>query len=539
MSRKGECRYMSNEVQESCLAPMCINSNERGEEVVSKYTPSGLIELRYWIPTDDEIYFTVEKDCVIGRFDKFLGINHEGHSRFYIKKSHFIKKIHPIVHHLNYYLNFYDTDKELLNAIASIKYLIDKHTKMSIKSFKALILDRIITDQMIERTKAMADDLYCVNINSDNDGKYTSTPKITNAQAKRIVAVTFAIKFIFPLCIHFSNINIHMTTKTSYIPCFNKIFKSIIDRFEECDEKIYIPICEFIEYRIDRSYKADREIWMQKKQLYGITKESYLQELIHEIIIVKGLYKLKYWMSVVSFIDGIVHNSYINFKKENFPSKPVELSAEDTTSDSDDYLNKAEAMEMASYRIDASNLYLNEINNRNVMRQLTKKFGVGITDEELQFYADRTTLNLMNQFLIHSFFTKYFKNPDSVNALSDESRNKLFVYLKRYLQLKDMPIIAQVVTADVKGKFKENSIKNGKFIEKITTSDVWKQIIEEKFKYIKEINTKEDILIKKLSTIINSSFIIIDENTELNGQSMDSIGLDQIIDEFLKFLVII
>ena len=194
---------------------------------------------------------------------------------------------------------------------------------------------------------------------------------------------------------------------------------------------------------------------------------------------------------------------------------------------------------MASYRIDASNLYLNEINNRNVMRQLTKKFGVGVTDEELQFYADRTTLNLMNQFLIHSFFTKYFKNPDSVNALSDESRNKLFVYLKRYLQLKDMPIIAQVVTADVKGKFKENSIKNGKFIEKITTSDVWKQIIEEKFKYIKEINTKEDILIKKLSTIINSSFIIIDENTELNGQSMDSIGLDQIIDEFLKFLVII
>lgn len=523
----------------SFLAPEVINANERNQSPNIQYTPSGLIELRYWIPTDDQIYFAVDGDCVIGRFKKFLGIDNDQYARFSIKKSHFMKLMHPIIHHLNYYLEFYDTDKEMFNALASIKYLIDKRTSMSVKSFKNLIMDRIITDQMIERTKAMAEDLYCININSDKDGKYTTTPKITNEQAKLIVAVSFAIKFIFPLCVHYSTINIHMTTKTSYIPCFNKIFKVIIDRFEECDRKIYVPLCELIEDRIDRSFKSNRELFAQKKQLYGITKESYLQEIIHEIILVKSLYKLDYWKSVVSFIDGIVFSAHRNFNKENYKSKPVELSAEDQTSDNDDFLNRAEAMEMASYRIDESNLFLNEINNRNVMREMDKKFGVGITKEELNFYAERTTLNLMNQFLIHSFFTKYFKNPDSVNSLSDEDRNKLFVYLKRYLQLKGMPIMAQVVTADVQGKFKENVIKNGKFVNKITSSDVWKQIIEEKFKYVRQVNVKEDLLIKKLSTIINSSFIIIDENEELNGQKMDNISLDKIINEFLKFLVIV
>ena len=69
-----------------------------------------------------------------------------------------------------------------------------------------------------------------------------------------------------------------------------------------------------------------------------------------------------------------------------------------------------------------------------------------------------------------------------------------------------MVILPQLCTATMRGKFKENMIKNSKFTEKFQTSDVYQQIVKTKFRYVSAINPKEDILIKRLSTIINSDF---------------------------------
>ena len=101
-----------------------------------------------------------------------------------------------------------------------------------------------------------------------------------------------------------------------------------------------------------------------------------------------------------------------------------------------------------------------------------------------------------------------------------------------------MVFLPQICTAKVHGRFKDNCIKNSRFIEKFSTSSVYQSIIAEKYRYIQELNPKEDPIIKKLSTIINSSFEFVDMDPNLNGYVCNDVNMDIVMDEYMLLLSI-
>ncbi len=498
-------------------------------------------ELNKWECEKGKEYFIYENEVVRARYEEILGLD-KGTilSTFLIIKNHYKDRMADVIKHINYFLTFYDTEKELFLAILSIKFIIDQNNSISQKMFKKLIMDRVVTDTLMNNVKRMANDLYTINIDTDAEGKFKSTPKITNDQARQIVALSFCFRLILPLCIHFSNTNVNFVKKKDYIEAFDKIFIEIIEKFEKDDVKVFNSLYRFVKYQVDRTYNADRAIWKQKKQLYGHTKELYLEEVVHEVIIVKSLHKLEYNKSCVSFIHGVIFGYNKNYRHENYKVKPYEIDGDESNSDSDDYFSHAEALEMSVYRIDESNALINDINNKKVMEVIDRKFSnIPISKDEMKFYKKNCKLNAITQFLIHSFFSRYFNSSYSIYTLNKDDTFKLLIYMKKFLELKGMVILPQICTAKVQGKFKDNSIKNSKFIEKFVSSSVYENIISTKFKYIKELNAKEDPIVKKLSTIINSTFIFVDYDSLIDGYEYKDVNTDIIIDEFLLFLSII
>lgn len=495
-------------------------------------------ELVDFNPSDDQIYFIYENEVVRFRTEKFLNYDHTRFSTFYINKNHYKAKMPDVVHHINYFLAYYDIDKELFMAITSMKYIVDMKPNLKQKAFKELLIERVITDNFVKNVKQMAYDLYQININTDDDDKYKTTPKINNNHARLIVAISFCIRFILPICIHYSNVNNNIVANKAYIDCFNDIYMEVIKIFQCKDCDIYSTLCRFAKYRVDRSFIADKTIWEKKKQLYGITQESVLHNLIHEIIIVKGLYKLAYNRSVVSFIDGLITNTLVHARHENFKYKPIEIEADDG-GDSDDYLSQVESLEMLVYRIDESNIIINEVNTDLVMQEIREKFNIDIPQDEFDFYFDNIKINPMTQLLTHTFYSRYFKYTNAIYSLNRSQTVLLLIYMKKFLQLKGMYLLPQLCTAQIRGKFKDNIIKNTKFVEKFSTSSVYQNIIQSKFRYIMELNPKEDPIIKKLSTIINSTFELVDYNPDINGIIYSDLNVDLIITEFLLFLTII
>ena len=442
-------------------------------------------DLALWEPNYNEIFYLFDGEVVIANYNQYVGLTEEKCTLpiFYIKKNHYKNKMQDIVHHMNYFTKFYDLDRDTYFAIMTVKYQIDTHPEMTEDDFLHYLMDRVITPQFIRKCKAMANDLYTININSDDTGKFKNTPKITNSQARQIVAISFCFRVILPLCIHFSNICPAYAENAAkglqYLDSFSDIFLKIIKR-------------------------------------------------------------LDYHRSCVSFIDGVVHNYESNYLIENYTSKPYEIDSADTSKDSDDSLSHAEALEMASYTRDASSIMISDCNRKKCMKEIDTWYkSFNVTDLEIQFYMDNCKLNEVNVFLLNSFYSSKFKDSYAILSLNKVEVTRLLIYMKKYLQYHKMPILAQILTANITGRYKSNIIKNTKFLESIYTSDVWTDIISNKFEYINELNPKENPIIKYLSVIINCEFEFVDMDPDINGMKMEDITSSDIAPEFLLFLSII
>ena len=148
-------------------------------------------------------------------------------------------------------------------------------------------------------------------------------------------------------------------------------------------------------------------------------------------------------------------------------------------------------------------------------------------------------LRTSNVFLLNSFYSSKFKDSYAILSLNKVEVTRLLIYMKKYLQYHKMPILAQILTANITGRYKSNIIKNTKFLESIYTSDVWTDIISNKFEYVNELNPKENPIIKYLSVIINCEFEFVDMDPDINGMKMEDITSSDIAPEFLLFLSII
>ena len=240
------------------------------------------------------------------------------------------------------------------------------------------------------------------------------------------------------------------------------------------------------------------------------------------------------------YTHRVVHNYESNYLIENYTSKPYEIDSADTSKDSDDSLSHAEALEMASYTRDASSIMISDCNRKQVMKDIDKWYqSFNVKDDEINFYMDNCKLNEINIFLLNSFYSSKFKDSYAILSLNKFEISKLICYMKHYLEYHKMPIIAQILTADITGKYKINLIKNSKFLETIYSSNIYSDIIANKFEYVNELSAKENPILKYLSAIINCEFTFIDTNEQINGHKMEDIATSDVASEFLIFLSII
>ena len=189
-------------------------------------------------------------------------------------------------------------------------------------------------------------------------------------------------------------------------------------------------------------------------------------------------------------------------------------------------------------RIDESNQLINEVNTARVMEDIRQRFNIEVSQEEIDFYFEHMKFNSLTQMLLHAFFSKYFNDTNAIRLLEARYAVELAIYMKKYFQLRGMIIFPQICTAQVRGKFKDACIKNVKFLEKFTTSSVYQNILSQKYRYIAELGLKEDPIIKAISTMLNSTFVFVDTDPDINGLVSDDLNADILVSEFMAFLSI-
>jgi hypothetical protein len=149
-----------------------------------------------WVPEFGDIFYTYDGENVKADYDGKVGKLEEISTLpiYYIKKNHYKSRMDEIVLHMNYFTKFYDLNRETFFSMMALKYYIDTHLDMDQRDFLNKVMSDIVTPSFIAKCKMMSCDLYKLNINTDSSGKFNNTPKITNAQAYQIIAVSFCFK---------------------------------------------------------------------------------------------------------------------------------------------------------------------------------------------------------------------------------------------------------------------------------------------------------------------------------------------------------
>jgi hypothetical protein len=189
-------------------------------------------KINSWKPKDSsEIYVDKDGKLFVCYFEKVFPENAEKvmpYDRFVISKASYEAQLEIITRYINFFINVYDKDMELMTAYLKLKFALDKqklYDKDAVNGFIDLIYEIMFTPTMVEKIRQMVEENYLDDIESDDENKkkYVKSEKkhlesleFTNQHVKVLLDISFGIKILSPVMFHYTRMNGVDTGKNTY-----------------------------------------------------------------------------------------------------------------------------------------------------------------------------------------------------------------------------------------------------------------------------------------------------------------------------------
>lgn len=486
----------------------------------------------YWeIPEEDKVFKYQEKTVKV-EFEKFFGDEKARHlDTFYLLyKDSYIKKLDLITHYINYFIKFYDDDNELLMNYFYMKYIIDlKDTTLSRKGFIDWIYQFLVTDSLYNKIKRMVEDNYRIDLSQDPDEKikYSEALEFTNEHAKLLMIVSMMIKMMIPIILHYISLNKDKNEIHNLIQYYKPLFY-IIEEKEHVN--LYGKLYTSIGVKVNLSESKNRLIW-DKYEVDSSDGATYADELLDKNSIVDNIFKYRFDANIIAFNSVILKTQLDFYVVRNLNINLREISTEKDS----DGLSSLDKLEMNATKIDENIILLSKINIKKTIKRIKKRMNIELTKEEVNYYMNNYKVNMISKKLVFYYYSKYFGGYRDLNMLNLRLFVKLMILLKKELRLRGNIYLDQIISANIDGRINVRTIHNSKFLEKVQTSAIYTNLIENKYSNLEKAG-KGDIIINLLSSLINTHFTIVDyDNPDLLGEQLE-INLDILSQEFLDFI---
>lgn len=452
-------------------------------------------------------------------------------STFLIKKESYVSKLEDITLYINYFLNFYDTEKELIMIYLRLKYLIDNKVlsnKMSEKDFVKAMYKEIFTPDMVKKIKQMTEDNYYIDVEGEEGDKYKEELKFDKNDGMCLMNISIGMKLMIPILFHY--LNIHSTIKKIKL---YKYYENLFEIFTTTnDSNVYDKLWLTTYTRINVSNSRDRTLWNQR-EIYGESRMTYLDAVLKEILISETIFKYRFHKNIVSLNYTVLMKQLTYFRKEKYKKTLIEVT---NKSDSDG-LSGLDKMEMNSIKIDETHIILSKLNIENIISKIEKGLKtIGIDEDEIEFYREFHTPNKIQVQLVFYHYAKFFGGYRDLNSITRKQYFKLLLMLKKKLELKRYVYLPLLLTGNVINKVNSRKIQNAKFLSKIENSAVYEAIMKNKFYLVDELDKPG--IINILSTLINTNFSYVEyDDPEKTGEAIDiSKHVDMLSNEVLNFI---
>ena len=557
-------------------------------------------KINKWNPNPSQQIVDRDGKLFICRFDKAVSESLKIYNRFLLGKESYINQLDVITNYINFFINFYDTDNEVVMAYLKVKFAIDKnklYNKDNMKSYIDFIYDILFTPTIVDKIVQMIEDSYIDDIEGTTDykKKYVKNEKkrlesleFNNQHVKILLAISFGIKLMSPVLFHYIQINSIKIEKNSdiifrfYSRLFNLFGHSNkyekvrgnddvvieadldpeqIEKFINENELRAVRINDDIRYYFvdednETYYYTKSKIYVKAKvlesnsttapifrqrEIFGTDVSNVISNFTKRVVISENMVKYKVNENIVGFNKTILKFQLSYFLKEQYDSNLTEV----TNAKNSEGLSGSDKMLMNSNKIDEGKGILSDLNISLTMDKIRKIIDVPITEEEIMYYKDHHAPSPIQIELVYSYYTKFFGNYVDLNLLTRLQYIELLIRLKKKL------LIDLGYEEDSNGRIHYASlpyILTGNVTDKVNTRIIRNNTIiskiEKSYSYQTLINEKyrnleslkPKIILQKLSTIINTRF------TYVTYEYPELLGTeivypdDKIIDELLNFL---
>lgn len=434
-----------------------------------------------------------------------------------------------VVHYLNYFLKYYDKDKEILMIYAKLKYLIDCVDVYSEEEFINDLRVNMFSGSMMQKITYLNSDNYCINI--DFKAKDKKNLLYTPEHVYSMLKMSTMMLLCIPLVTHYAKRKKIPKVDGFIRDVFNMIISLFLDKFD-LESKLY----ESCTSNISRNIK-DNPIW-DNQDIRGINPTTHALDSIDTIIInIMPKYSYDPEKNPVMLNLASIKQS-IKYKVTNigYQYDYIELSS----SNGNDESNNSDLDKYESYliKMDESLYIQNNVNCKDSMRRLEEMFGP-IPQKTINQYIIR--LSYDGREIIHSFqkeiimymFYKYFGDTVSTNLISLEEYIKLMIYAKQILKQQEMILLPEIIAGRCeKYNYKKNL--NAKDKVSMERSDVYQKLKDKYLNSDKMLKTIESII----ATMLSSRFTMIDPDGQYDGVEIP-VNSNLLIEEVLNWALMI
>lgn len=519
-----------------------IQRAERKNNVIgeAKLMPlkEGIIPVDEWVPDDEDVYASSQGKSFVLLFEKsFDRATVTKYNCFDISlKEAYYNKLDVIALYFNYFIKFYDPDKELIMAYMKLKHMTDVKYIKSMKRSNMIknIMKLLFTDSMCEKIKRMSLDNYRVDLTTDINKKknsnktYAPVLQFNEHHAEVLMRISVAVKFAIPIVLHYIKTYYNKDeAKKNLYKYFEPLYKNPI-LIE--DVNILGKLRHTISTRVNSYAKPDRAIY-GKHEALGSSVETFIEDLFHKNIITDTIFSYQFNGNIISYNSVVLRYQLTFHSKEDLKMDFLLV----TTEKEPEGLSGLDKMEMYTTKIDVFLILFSQVNIEDTIRRIRSRMKLDITQEEMDYYKENHDFNNLSKELVFYFFAKYFGGFRDLNFIKREQYIKLMIIMKKMLEARGNIYMNQLITANVKGKSSARIIRNSKFLEKVMSSSIYTELMDKKYPSLIDEKGNSPV-ITLLSRLINTNWELLDY--DLQDKMGEPLELDNevLADEFLKFV---
>lgn len=534
-------------------------SNAQSSLREQRTAPVGQVPIDSWIPGENDRIFTHIRGAIIAPIHKFYGLADDDEANlmldyFYVTSKRCYNSDTKIkdgkvsigfrdhcTNYMNYFEKYYDTELQLLNLYASLKYMIDcKIDQYSLQIFLHDLWTQFINPNASYQAQYLNYKIDRMNIEQYNlnlNYKNNKSPALeySDYHAKIMLKISVMENMMIPLLTHF------ILKKRIPADKVKLVLMSAFDMLLQITKTMYnvdlvSKIMETTVSNVTKNTNSNQILW-DMQNIRGRNPNTHSIETV-ENIIMQIIPKYTYDKNIIHFNYNAI-NRDIKFRVTDVPYEYSFVVLSSSIRD-DDNNSECDKFEAHASKLNEAFLIQTQVNCKTTMDRIEIKYGP-FDENEIRFYYTQL-LNENGEFVVNSLqktlvtylFAKEFDDPQAAKIVNIRQYIILIIAARRILESYKLFQLPYMIGGRVNRVVTRRNI-NKKELMKIQSSQYY-PLIHAKYNNQK---IEEDVILSLIAKVLSSEFQTIDYyNRELNGQILRVVP-DIVSEEILRFVILI